>query len=581
MERNLELGRIKKIVKKHIWWLILPFILTLVPITVIALVLPDVFRSSAVILIENPQVPQNLVPSTVTSIADQRIQAMTQEVTSRARILNLVSKYDLLPEKRDKLPTEDLVERIQKRILVTPIDAEIKKETQNKPILLTIAFKLSYDDEDPKKSQKVTNELASYYMEKNIEERSKHARTTSKFLQEQLQQARTWVTSLESKLASYREEHLEELPEFTTLNMQKLEKLNADVSNLNMQIRSMEEQRSIIKGKVAFVDPWTSEKVLSYDDRIQQAQLELAGLTSKYSTKHPAVKAKNEEITLLEGKSKDSAGLGKLREQLQALELELADMKGRYTDKHPAVQSKILEIERVKKDIEAQPVKKSKPKPAVAAQTEKSSNPVYVALKTEAEKLDVSISSAKAEIQRLEKQVEEVYEKLRSMPRVSKEYNEMMTDYQNAKSQYTDLQMKYSAAQVAQGMEEEQLGETFQVIEPPFLPEKPVKPNRVAIILIGVILGIGFSIGCVSVAEYMDRSVQDVKDLEQIVGMRVMSVIPKIVTEEDRAARRRKRIAIAAGTVLGTVLVITLFHFLIMDLYVLAAKIDRVLQRAF
>ncbi len=582
MEQNLELAKLKKIAKKQKWWLILPFFLTLIPVSLIALVLPEIFRSSAVILIENPRVPPNLVPSTVTSFADQRIQTMTQEATSRTRILNLVSKYNLLPDKRDKIPTEDLVDRIQKRINVQPIDAEIKKESQNKPILLTIAFKLSYEDEDPGKAQKVTNELASYYMEKNLEEREKHARTTSKFLQDQMQQARGRVAALESKLAEYREQHLEELPEFTTLNMQKLDKYNADITNLNMQVRSMEEQRSIIKGKLSSIDPLSpSDRVLSYDDRIQQAQLELAGLTSRYSKKHPAVKAKNLEISVLEGKGQDQHGGAKLRDQLRSLELELADLKGRYTAKHPAVQSKVLEVERVKKEIAALPAaKRSSPKPKPVVR-ERSTNPIYVSLTTDLEKLDISIESARAEIQRFEKQVAEVYEKLRSMPRVSKEYNELTTDYQNAKNQFTELQIKFSSAQVAQGLEEEQLGETFQIVEPPFLPEKPVKPNRLAIIVIGVIAGLGIALGCATIAEYMDNSVQDVESLEALTGLRVWTVIPEIVTREDLVRQQRKKTALIVGAVIAVVLAVLAFHFLVMDLYVLFAKVERRLQRFF
>jgi uncharacterized protein involved in exopolysaccharide biosynthesis len=574
---NLDLSKIKKILSKHRKLLILSFPLILFPMIIIAFVLPDVFRSSAIVLIENPRVPPNLVPSTVTSFADQRIQTMTQEATSRTRILNLVSKFDLLPEKRNKLTTEDLVERVRKRITMTPIDAEIKKATEIKPILLTIAFQLSYDDEDPKKSQKVTNELVSYYMEKNIEDRDKHAKTTSKFLQEQLQQAKETVSSLEAKLAVYREAHLEELPEFTTLNMQKLDKLNADITNLNMLVRSMEEQRSLLKGKVAFIDPLSSERVLTYDDRIQQAHMELAALTARYSAKHPLVEAKRHEIAELKSRGQDSHGSQKLREQLQNLELELADLKGKYTERHPAIQKKMLEIERVKGEISSQPAN-SKP---TETPTERATNPAYISLKTDLEKLDVSISSSKGEKQRIEKQIEEVYGKLRTMPTVSKQYNELTTDYQNAKNQYTELQVKYSSAQVAQGMEEEQLGETFQVVEPPFLPEKPVKPNRLAIIVIGIVLAAGFSIGCVATAEFSDTSIRDAESLEQLIGMRVWSIVPRILTPADIARMRRKRIILITASVLGIAVGVAAFHFAVMDLYVLFAKIDRNVHRMF
>jgi len=116
-------------------------------------------------------------------------------------------------------------------------------------------------------------------------------------------------------------------------------------------------------------------------------------------------------------------------------------------------------------------------------------------------------------------------------------------------------------------------------VEPPFLPEKPVKPNILAIILIGAVLGIGFSVGCTSLSEFMDKRVQDAGALEQILGMRVWSLIPRIVTQEDRIRQRNRRIAVTVGTVLGTILVITIFHFMVMDLYVLFAKINRYVQR--
>ena len=136
-------------------------------------------------------------------------------------------------------------------------------------------------------------------------------------------------------------------------------------------------------------------------------------------------------------------------------------------------------------------------------------------------------------------------------------------------------------AQIAQGMEEEQLGETFQVIEPPFLPEKPVKPNRLAIILIGIVAAMAVSIGCVSLAEFTDTSIQDAESLEQIIGMRVWSIVPRIMTAADIARVRRKRMVLTTASVLGLVVGVAAFHFMVMDLYVLFAKLDRNVQRIF
>ena len=580
MDQSQELARIKGIIHRRKRWLILPFVLMVIGVTAVALLLPDIYKSTATILIQNATIPDKLAAPTITSYADQRIKAIAQEVTSRSKVLALVQKYDLLPQKRDRLTAEELVEKIAKRISVETIDAEVKKETLAKPVLLTVAFTLSFEDESAKKAQMVANEIASYFLEKNLEAREKHARTTAKFFEEQLQQTKGKVDNLESRLAAYRQEHLEELPEFTAINMQKLEKLNADISNINMQVRSLEEQRVLIKTQLAAADPYTgaNPRVLSTDERLQQAQLERAALVARYSEKHPLVTAKNQEIALLEGRATDSGSLAQRRDRLKQLELELADLTGRYTDQHPAVKRKRQEVDQLKREL-ANPA--PKPRENKATGGERPTNPAFVTLKADLDKNEVSIASLKAEKARLEEQLKTVYDKLHAMPQVSKEYNELTTDYQNAKNHYNELQQKALSAQLAQGMEEEQLGESFQVIEPAFFPEKPDKPNRLAIILIGVVLGMGLAVGLAALREFTDNTLRDAGTLEALAGMPIFGVVPSIVTAEDQMRLRRKRLSTVFGSVFGVAMVLLLFHFLVMDLYVFYAKLERFLYRKF
>jgi uncharacterized protein involved in exopolysaccharide biosynthesis len=577
MEQDFDLARIRGIIKRRKRGAILTFTVMLGIIAAVALLLPDIYRSSATVMIENPQLPPNLVTSTVTSYADQRIQGITQEITSRSRILSLVNKYDLLPGKRERLPAEDLVEKIQKRITVETIDAEIKRDKQSKA-LITIAFTISYDDENPNKAQHVANELSSYYMEKNHEERAKYARNASQFLEDQLGAAKARLAELEAKLAAYREAHLEDLPEFTAVNMQKIEKMSADISSLNMQILQTEEQRAVVRARLAEIDPFggTGSGVLSVQDRMKQARLEEANLLSKYSDKHPLVQAKKQELALLGEKGGDPAKTALIRARLKQMESELSNLKSRYSDKHPAVQSKELEIERVKKELEDS---RSKPSQPEKAKSESATSPVYIALKSDAEKSDVAITAMKQEKARLEKQLIALYEKLHAMPQVSKEYNEMETDYQNAKANLTELQQKLASAKLAQGMEDEQLGETFKIIEPAFFPEKPDKPNRLAIILIGLVLAIGMSIGTASFMEYSDTRVHDVETVEQLAGLSVFSQIPKIVTADDIRRTKRKRLMVATGAVAGIAAAVLLFHYFVMDLDVFWAKLARLIDR--
>ncbi len=574
---NQELAKIKDVLLRRKWWLILPLILTILVTGIVCVLLPNTYKSTATILIHNQQIPASLVPSTITSYAQERIQSIAQEVTSRSRTLNLVEKYDLLKEKRKKLSTEDLVEEVRKRITLQTINAEVNSERGGAPIQLTIAFSLSYEDESPKTAQAVTNEIASFYLEKNVEARTKHARGTTEFLQEQLKLEKDRIDGLQSRLAEFQKEHLEELPQFSTLNMQKLEKLNSNISEINMQIRSLEEQRSTLKGNIALLDPYSGNtaKVLTASERLQQAQLELANLLSRYSDGHPAVQAKKQELSLLENNPTGAALSGEAGDQLTELESKLAALRSRYSEQHPDVQSTLREIEKVKREGSS----RGRRNAAGSKQSGKATNPAYVSLQADLDKISVSISSLSAERSRYEKQIKEVYEKLQSMPQVAKVFMDLDTEYQIAKAHYNDIQQKLLAARVSQGMEEEQLGESFQVIEPAFLPEKPFKPNRLAIMLIGVVLGFGFSVGMVSLKELTDKRIRDANTLEKIAGLRVISAIPHIVTAEDLAASRRKKLIAGGSTLCCIVASVMVFHFLIMDLDVFYAKIERVVSR--
>jgi len=560
MKRESDISGIRGMMRRRKWWITAPFGCTMVLVLAVAVMLPDIYRSSAVILVENPRIPQNLVSSTVTSVAEQRIHSITQEVTSRAAILELIENYNLLSQKRERMATEDLVYAIRKRIIVEPLDSEIRRETLGKPVLLNIAFKLSFDDEDRERAREVAAEIASRYTGRNIEERERHARTTSRFLEDQLRQAKDRVDKLEEKLAAYREKHFDELPEFTSLNIQKLEKLHGDVNSLNVQIRSMEEQGAVIRSRLASMDPWFSEKVLSSGERLRQAQFERAALAARYTDRHPLVRAKSLEVALLGTKDTDPLDLARARERLQMARQEAADLKSRYTDQHPEIRMKLREIESITNEVA---LMESTAVLTRVPAGERATNPAYVTLRGDLDKLEISVASARQEVQRFEKLAAGLYETLRSTARVGREYNELSADHQNARALYTDLVHKYSAACISQGMEEEQLGETFRVVEAPFRPEKPIRPNRLAIVVVGMILGAGLAFGCASLVDFSDKSIRDVVGLEQAGGAPVLAVIPRIVTDRDRAGIRKNAVLACVGISMGLgVLILMVYIFL-------------------
>ncbi len=381
----------------------------------------------------------------------------------------------------------------------------------------------------------------------------------------------------------FEKEHLEELPEYSSLNMQKLERLNQRISDADMQIRSLEEQRSILKGNQALLDPYSSSaasKVMTPSERLQQVQLERAQALSKYSASHPAVIAKDQEIALLESENKGGVGYDQMMDNLKAAQTRLANLKSTYTDKHPEVQSTEREIKSIMERLagllkDRQAGSKMSPASTSAAPT----SPAYISMQSELEKLSVSISSLQAEKKQLEKETKDLLVKLHSMPQVAKQFAEMDTEYQSAKYNTNVIEQKLLAAKVSQGMEEEKKGESFQVVEPAFLPEKPAKPNRIAIMLVGAVLALGLSVGAAAAREFSDKRIHDLEVLQRISGFSVISIIPAIIIPADAANMRRRKMILWVAGIGGVIGIILVVHFFVMDLDIVYAKLGRLVQK--
>ena len=174
------------------------------------------------------------------------------------------------------------------------------------------------------------------------------------------------------------------------------------------------------------------------------------------------------------------------------------------------------------------------------------------------------------------KEQADVYKKrLAATPGIEEEYNALMTERSNLTAKYNEMQAKMMEAKVAQGLESEQKGERFTLIESGKLPEKSFKPNRLAIILIGFVLGLGAGVGLAAVIEFSDTSFRDAESLARFSGFPVLTVIPKIVTREDRKKRFMVRITGVAIVLVSIVVLVVLFDNYVMDLDVFWTKIMR------
>src|SRR6058998_1192507 len=283
----------------------------------LAIALPNLYRSTATLLVQRPEVSEIFVKSSVTSELETRMQTISQEILSRSRLQDLIIRFDLYPEFRKRVSPEEVVDRMRRDIRM-----EFKAVEPQGERGATVAFTLSFRGRDPATVAKVTNTLASLFVEENLKLRKRQAAGTAKFLRVELEEMKRKLDKDERRLSEFKERHLGELPEQMAVNLTTLGRLNAELRlNKENQTRTMEWlEREKLAGQLALarqqyadgtsLPPSVDSLVPDGDAEVLTARLaqfrlarlkqELTDLRARFSEKYPDVIRVKAEIASLE-----------------------------------------------------------------------------------------------------------------------------------------------------------------------------------------------------------------------------------------------------------------------------------------
>jgi len=506
------------IVRRRKWSLVLPAVIIFLIAGAVALVLPSIYLSQSTILIEEQEIPNDFVMATVTGYAEQRIQQINQRIMSFSRLLEIIQRFDLYPELKDKWTTEEIVEKMKGDTALEPVSAEIVDKRTGRPSTATIAFTLSYEGKNPQKVQQVANVLTSLFLEENLKVRAKQASDTTDFLESEMDRVKAELAVIESQIADFKEAHMNELPEMLQLNMQSLNNIERSIELASQQLRTLKEKEEYLQTQLASLTPYEEEQATR--QRLEELKVQLVHLTKRFSEEYPDVKKTRAEIAELEEQLKNPG-------------------------KNPG---------------------KNNDQP---------DNPAYITLAAQLASTQSEIESVKRQVRGLESSVNAYRLRIAGTPKVEEAYSVLMVARDNTQAKYDDLMRKHMEARVAHGLEKEQKGERFTLIEPPRLPEKPFKPNRLAIMLIGIVLGMGAGIGLASLREFTDDTIWNADQLLRIASYPILAGIPEIKTQEDIARKRMIRIAAVGAALLVITAGVLVFHFAVMDLDVFWARLMR------
>ncbi len=569
----------------------------------LAVLLPPHYQSAGTVLIEQQEMPTNLVQSTVTSFADERVQIISQRVMTTETLLDIIARYGLYPRERARDTREELLAQMRKDIGLKMISADVIDPRDGRPTSATIAFQVSYTSRSPDLAAKVANELVTLYLNENLTNRTQIAAQATDFLRSEGDRINKQIADLEARIEKFRQQNYQRLPGLTEVNMQLLDRDEQQLLEAQGKQNSLEEQRVFLEAQLAQLKPDsaifsdTGERILSTRDRLKMLRSQLAQARARYAPDYPDVVTLQREVAGLEREVGDTPSItSDLQRELQEAQSQLADARKRYAPDYPDR----VRLEREVASLQAQLATSTQTDsghgaaPATGAATTggtaiadgaaadgtelaptDADNPAYVQIRAQLSATLADLKAQADEIAKLRAEADGYQRDLTLAPAVAKQYDDLTREYDNAQTQYQEIRAKQLQARTAQDLESNREGERFTLIDPPLTPEEPVSPNRKLILAAGSILSAALAAGVLWLLERFDTTIRTRGDLLQLIGVPPLALVPYIGTEWERAAARR-RLRIAAGSAVASFcMVLLLIHLFYRPLDVLWFSLAR------
>lgn len=546
---------------------VLTFIAVLTVVVSAAVFWPATYRSKGTILIEQQEVPVDIVRSMVSSYADQRIQVITQRVMTSENLFRIIERYGLFADERRKTAREVLIDKVRENIDFKMISADVVDPRQGRPTKATIAFSVSYDHRSPIIAAKVANELTTLYLNENVANRKQLADDTTAFLSSESERLSKQIAELETQLAQFKEENPDTLPELKDMNLQFIARAEDEQRDIDARMRALEQQIVYLDAQLAQITPAaqiytsTGERVISPADRLKMLRSDYARTSALYAPDHPDVVRMKREIAGLETQVGKGVSASEIARDLEKARGELAAARERYGPEHPDV----VKLERVVAGIQ----NSAGATIAAEAESEQADNPAYIQVKAQREAAVNERASLETRRQGVSRKIATLEASLTQAPNVEREYRALLRDLESAQVKYAEVRQKQMEAKVAQNLEVERKSERFTLIEPPFVPEEPVSPNRRAIVVLGFVLALGGAAGIVFLLEALDASVRNRRDLENLLTVPPLAVVPWMDTPQDRRRRVQLQRFAASGAVTSMLLGALMIHLFYRPLDVL------------
>ena len=482
-------------VLKHYWPIIfrrrrLFIAVSLVVISIVvwgSLFVPEKYEAKSTVFIEQSAIKKLIEGARIRSKEGDSLRGLKYTMLSRKVLLKVIEEMDLDAMAGDETEIESMIEKLAAN---TGVTASAKENI----------FTVSYKGKDPAMVQEYVNTLVEKYIETIISLKKKDAFGASRFLSEQIDYYKEKIVAIEEELADFRRDEGIYLAIDEIDLVKSIKGYKEQIEDVEMEIKKFEAKKKRIKQQLSGESPYT-----------------LALIDSNMGNSIPA--------------------------RLKALEQKLQILLMKYTENYPEIIRIKIEIEMLKKQMVAEAANRGNEQDSgnsLSAGGMSMMNPLYQQLKEDLFSLESEVDSLEAKKETLGNRIKRTENELKNIPENKKILTNLERDRGTYQTLYEQMLAKLGQAEVNKRVEAQNKGETYKIIERAALPRKPASPDRVKLIVLGILGGIGAGFGAVLIMEKNDSSIRDIDVLKSQFGMKVLAVIPEIVTEND--TRRRQKI---------------------------------------
>ncbi|PYR55622.1 MAG: hypothetical protein DMF85_19105 [Acidobacteria bacterium] len=480
-ERSFHPLDYMSVVHRRRWWFIGPLLFCILAGLITVKVWPKKYVSQAGIAIASPTLSGDFLRGVQSMDPNERQRAVSQLLLSPTVLERVVREEKINTSK----PVSEVAAWLRANVtenIVVPNPIGIARPDLTRGIDL---FYMGYTDREPERAQRITNRLASVFVEENSKLQTERAENTSEILAQQLARSEDRLKQLEDQLRAKKQAYMGRLPDQIPANVQMVNGARSQLESISTQLRSEQDHLLLVENQLTQMREGT-------------------GLEAMTQTGAAAVNAAQTHIDNLQAELAKDRALG-------------------FLDKHPEVIRLQQEIKQARADLAA--VHQQTPS---AREELLKADPLYRqklqerdAAKLHIKELQHGSSNAQAQIGQYQTRVD-------AAPMVEQELVALEREYAMEKTRYTDLNSSFQKAKGAEDVARKQAGERFSVLYPASLPDKPIEPQPLKIMALALVAGLLLGAAGAVGREFLDRSVYDVRALQSEFDVPVLGEIPRI-----------------------------------------------------